>query len=88
MEPAESGEPTIKCSPDAACEIRGTTALSNQNPGDIKVVLYRRNRIEGGSYFFTVTLRDRRSTMLADHIELLRESVRHTKHAQPFHINA
>lgn len=52
------------------------------------MVLYRRNRIEGGSYFFTVTLRDRRSTMLADHIELLRESVRHTKHAQPFHINA
>ena len=33
-------------------------------------------------------MQDRKSTLLVDHIELLRESVRQTKRAQPFHINA
>lgn len=32
---------------------------------------YRRDRMPGASYFFTVTLADRRSTFLTDHIDLL-----------------
>jgi len=36
------------------------------------MVRYRRNRVPGGTYFFTVTLRDRKSTLLIDHVELLR----------------
>ena len=52
------------------------------------MVLYRRNRIAGGPYFFTVTLRDRKSALLVKHIELLREAVRKTKLAKPFAIDA
>ena len=29
---------------------------------------YRRNKIAGGSYFFTATLRDRKLKMLVDHV--------------------
>lgn len=42
----------------------------------------------GGSYFFTVTLRGRKSTVLIDHIEFLREAVRKTREARPFTIEA
>ena len=33
---------------------------------------YRRMRVPGGTYFFTVNLLDRRSRLLVDHIGLLR----------------
>lgn len=35
------------------------------------MVRYRRNRIAGGTYFFTVTLHDRRDDALVRHIDLL-----------------
>ena len=38
------------------------------------MVRYRRNRIAGATYFFTVTLRDRRSDLLVREIEALREA--------------
>ena len=40
------------------------------------MVGYRRNRIAGATYFFTVTLRDRRSDLLVREIEALREAWR------------
>ncbi len=49
---------------------------------------YRRNRIPGGTYFFTVNLLERKSRLLVDHIALLRESVRAVKMRRPFHIDA
>jgi len=49
---------------------------------------YRRNRAPGGTYFFTVNLLQRNRTLLTDNIELLRESVRTTRRAKPFHIDA
>lgn len=49
---------------------------------------YRRNRVPGGTYFFTVNLRDRRSNLLITHIDALRQAVRDTKAAMPFHIDA
>jgi putative transposase len=52
------------------------------------MVLYRRNRVPGGTYFFTVTLRNRSSSLLVDGIEELRESVRETRRDKPFHIDA
>ncbi len=52
------------------------------------MVLYRRNRVAGGTYFFTVTLRDRTSALLVDRIDQLREAFRETKRARPFHIEA
>jgi len=52
------------------------------------MVMYRRNRVEGGTYFFTVTLRDRKRAYLVDHIDDLRESVRYALRKQPLHIEA
>lgn len=49
---------------------------------------YRRNRIPGGTYFFTVNLLDRDSHLLTDHIDVLRRAVRDTRTRKPFHIDA
>jgi putative transposase len=49
---------------------------------------YRRNRILGGTYFFTVNLLERKSTLLIEHIAELREAVRVVREKQPFHIDA
>ena len=40
------------------------------------MVRYRRNRIAGATYFFTVTLRDRRSDLLVREIDALRDAWR------------
>jgi putative transposase len=52
------------------------------------VSTYRRNRVSGGCYFFTVNLRDRRSDLLIIEIEALRNAVRATRARFPFHIDA
>ena len=49
---------------------------------------YRRNQVEGGTYFFTVTLADRGSGLLVAEIEVLREAVRKAREARPFHVDA
>ncbi len=49
---------------------------------------YRRNRIPGGCYFFTVNLLERhQNTLLVDEIDLLRAVVKQAKETHPFHIN-
>ncbi len=52
------------------------------------MVKFRRNYVPGGTYFFTVTLRDRRSSALTEHIDLLRKSFRDTIEEHPFEIVA
>ncbi len=52
------------------------------------MVRYRRNRIEGGKFFFTLTLADRRSTALVDHVGALRAAFRLTRKERPFTIDA
>ena len=49
---------------------------------------YRRARVPGATWFFTVNLRDRRSDLLVREIELLRETVRAARVRHPFHIDA
>ena len=49
---------------------------------------YRRAKIKGGTYFFTVNLQDRTQTWLIDYIDVLRSSVAHVKNKQPFIIHA
>ena len=49
---------------------------------------YRRNRIAGGTYFFTLALADRRSDLLVREIAALRASVTRTRHLHPFRIDA
>lgn len=52
------------------------------------MVRYRRNFIPGGTYFFTVTLADRRSIALVNHIGALRSAFRAAHRARPFAIDA
>lgn len=52
------------------------------------MVDYRRNRVPGGTYFFTVTLRDRSARALVDHVTVLRESVATVRTVWPFTIDA
>ncbi len=49
---------------------------------------YRRVRVPGGTYFFTVNLRDRKGDLLVAHIDDLRNAVRTVKTKSPFHIDA
>jgi putative transposase len=49
---------------------------------------YRRAFVAGGCWFFTVNLLDRRSTLLVEEIQALREAVRVTRNRYPFHIDA
>ena len=47
---------------------------------------YRRALIPGGTYFFTVAFADRKSTLLIDHADGLREAIRVVKLCHPFEI--
>ena len=53
-----------------------------------KMVRYRRNFIPGGTFFFTITLADRRSNTLVDHIVALRSAFRAARRERPFVIEA
>jgi putative transposase len=48
---------------------------------------YRRYRVPGGTYFFTVNLLERRTDLLVRHIDSLREAVARTRAERPFHID-
>jgi putative transposase len=49
---------------------------------------YRRNRVPGGTFFFTVNLLDRGSDLLVARIDALRQAVRQVRARAPFHIDA
>jgi REP-associated tyrosine transposase len=49
---------------------------------------YRRNRVAGGTFFFTVNLLDRRSDLLVTQIDLLRDAVGRARARAPFRIDA
>ena len=44
---------------------------------------YRRNYVSGGSYFFTVNLLERKNSLLVEHIDELRKSVKKTQEKRP-----
>jgi putative transposase len=52
------------------------------------MVRYRRNFVPGGTYFFTVTLADRTSAALVEHIGALRAAFRVCRRERPFAIDA
>jgi putative transposase len=52
------------------------------------MVRYRRNRIEGGKFFFTLTLADRKSALLVEHIDDLRLAFRVARQERPFTVDA
>jgi putative transposase len=49
---------------------------------------YRRNRVDGGTYFFTLALADRRSDLLVREVGALRAAVSRTRTLYPFSIDA
>jgi putative transposase len=49
---------------------------------------YRNNRVPGGTFFFTVRLLDRGSTLLTDHISAFGEAMRQARARKPFHVDA
>lgn len=49
---------------------------------------YRDNRVPGGTYFFTVRLLQRGSSLLTDHISAFGEALRQARGKKPFHIDA
>ena len=49
---------------------------------------YIRPKVTGATWFFTLHLADRRSTVLLDHIDLLRQAYRRTWVEQPFETRA
>jgi putative transposase len=52
------------------------------------MVRYRRNRVPGGTYFFTATLANRRARTLVDHIASLRDAFRAVRRRQQFLVDA
>ena len=52
------------------------------------MVNYRRNFVPGGTFFFTVTLADRSSKVLVDHVDLLRNALRAARQERPYAIDA
>jgi putative transposase len=61
--------------------------LASLLDGNSTMPNYRRMRVAGGTYFFTVTLLERGSWLLVEHIDALREAVRQTRCERPFHID-
>ncbi len=49
---------------------------------------YRRVRVRGGCYFFTVSLQNRRRTLLTECVDLLRRAFAEIRAEHPFHIDA
>jgi REP-associated tyrosine transposase len=53
-----------------------------------QMVRYRRNFVPGETFFFTLTLADRRSSVLVDYVGLLRAAFRNTRDRKPFSVDA
>jgi putative transposase len=52
------------------------------------MVNYRRNLVPGGTYFFTVALANRRSSVLVDNVDSLRQAFLKARTERPFEIDA
>ena len=85
MELAESGILWLRC-PVLRYTSYGLQIFTLFNCNGM--VLYRRNRIAGGTYFFTVTLRNRSSVILVRNVGLLRDAFRVVRRERPFNIDA
>ena len=49
---------------------------------------YRRYRLIGGTYFFTINLLNRKSSLLTEHANILKEAIAYVKQRHPFEIPA
>ena len=78
----------FKCSPDAAQ--RSAFQRRSRSIRDIlaDMVNYRRAQQPGGTFFFTLTLSDRSSALLTEHVDALRSAFRDEQLKKPFKIDA
>jgi len=60
---------------------------STQTNGFV-IMYYRRAYILGGTYFFTVNLLNRKTSLLTDHINHLRKAINTVKKQRPFKLDA
>ncbi len=60
----------------------------NMNDYREEYMRYRRVKVCGGCYFFTVNLADRRQSILVDEIDLLRDVINTVKRRHRFHLDA
>ena len=49
---------------------------------------YLANRVPGATWYFTVHLLERRSTLLTEHIAAFGAAIRHARSRKPFHVDA
>lgn len=50
---------------------------------------YRRYRVQGGTYFFTVNCLNRMNNdLMVRHVDILRKAVKETRKRKPFYIDA
>lgn len=52
------------------------------------MVLYRRDKTPGATWFFTLNLANRQSNLLTTHIDLLRASFTHVMRPHPWRVDA
>lgn len=64
-------------------DIRGSVAVAGWG-----MPRYRRERVPGGTFFFTMNLLEGRRRLLVDHVDDLRASFRAARDAQPFEVVA
>jgi putative transposase len=86
---ASSGSPWLQ----GWSEGRGKGSVARMKRSEIRsslypMVRYRRNFVPGGTFFFTVTLADRRSSVLVDHVGLLRSAFRNVRERKFFAVDA
>jgi REP element-mobilizing transposase RayT len=58
------------------------------SPWSWATIYYRRNFVSGASYFFTVNLADRKSSILVEHISELCAAFRYVRQRHPFALDA
>lgn len=66
----------------------GVRTGSEPHPTIAAMPNYRRWRVDGGCYFFTVNLLNRRQQLLVEHVDLLRDAFRKVRATRPFHVDA
>lgn len=61
--------------------------MATRSIGTLLMTDYRDNRVPGGTFFFTVRLLDRGSTLLTDHISAFGDAIRQARIRKPFHVD-
>jgi putative transposase len=70
------------------CDTVARVERSETRGKNWRMVRYRRNLVAGATYFFTITLADRRASTLVDYIDALRQAIQAIRDSHPFRLDA